>query len=840
MNLFTFFFNFVLLIINFMKNSTQLNSTQLSTRTKIGILIFCVMIIAMVVQSFSLNMNNLSNPTNYAELPPDLEKFTIQKLTTPLSEGENVIIRPTLTHFDSMPQTLFLFTGQDSFAFSDDGVYPDNEAGDHEYAAFFKIDLDDFLLQVENRENELETMEQFIVFEGHEGHFEDSITPFDFTGFAAFQEVEVQANLILADQCDGSLLKQNSLFITDLEVVEDDDRTYCAADGTGTPNGIWTFSKFMTNMANTSVTGVSTSDFIKNWLKYYLQNISNPNGFDLPRQNQRDFILDILIRPWIHKANGVTDVEDFLNSSGDFIITPSNWEAAWDAANDAELIKNAPFKLTAIANRIDLRNNVAFTNKITRAGETRFIFTAINLYNIDELPGDLAIGNPGKVPLNNLNNNSFQDFIDWKGMNVIFEFGNVQTNLCDLKSFAQAWVDLSELGLGTATYNAALEDITETVINANVASGKPNGSALNQFRTNEKIFFNTVGNSLNDGPVWNNSSWQFRQFEINATTHQLTLVPLSNTPMVEDFNASKTSTFNNQNNRPANLGSYLTDWLYKNKERVKRENFIIPETFYVPTISTTYSFLDKTGDIDAEYPFFWDLSYSNTPYFSSTNELVSGNTQNKDNGKEIRQKFSLNTCQGCHSGETKTFFTMVSPLNKGESARYWLTTPDTKAGQLDVRNTTEVKVPKNFGTTVLGDPNTAPSADRFPNYPVPTANSREYVTVSAFITGRTYDGTSFEDDEPDNFNKEPLGPDHEMIGLYYVNDPSNVYDPNNQTNAVNNNFGHNDKRTGFNELQRRKKDLCDLIGINCSNPNSSYDGDIFDLIKNLMLLPILE
>ena len=74
-----------------------------------------------------------------------------------------------------------------------------------------QIDTEDFLLDVQNRENELETMGSFIVFEGHDGHFEDSIPPFDFDGFNNFQEVEVQSNLILADQCDGSILKQNVL-----------------------------------------------------------------------------------------------------------------------------------------------------------------------------------------------------------------------------------------------------------------------------------------------------------------------------------------------------------------------------------------------------------------------------------------------------------------------------------------------------------------------------------------------------------------------------------------------------------------------------------------------------
>jgi hypothetical protein len=816
---------------------------KISNKSKIAILIFGTMITAIIVQSFSLNMNYISNQADYADVPPDLERFTIQKINEPLSTGENVIIRPTFSHFDTMPQILYLFTGQDSFAFMDDGAYPDDEANDHEYAAFMQIDIEDFLLDVENRENEIESMEQFIVFDGHEGHFEDSIPAFDFFNFNNFLEVEVQANLILADQCNGNILKQNSLFITDLDVVEDLSRTYCPDDGTGnsvgTPNGIWTFGKFMDNMANTSYTGVSTSDFIKNWLKNYLTNIPSPNGTSLPRSNKRDLILDILIRPWIHKANGVTDVNDFINSSTNaYYINLGNWEDEWDAAPDAELIKNAPFKLTAIANRIDLRNNVGYTNKLFRAGETRFIFTAIILYDIGSLIDDLAFGDVGDIPLNNLNNNGFSDFIDWKGMNVIFEFGNVQTNLCDLKEFAQLWLNLSGLTLGSSAYNSALEDITETVINNNADYTKPNRSALNQLRTNEKIFFNSGSNSLVDVALWNAASWQFRQFEIDKITHQLTLVPLSNTPIVEDYNEGYNSTFNNSGDRPAYYGEHLTNWLFKNKERVKRENYTIPNTYYDPVSAGTYTLLDKTGDVDVEYSFYWDLKYysgSSIPYFNPTNELVASNTQNRDNGKDIRHKFSLNTCQGCHSGETKTFFTMVSPLNKGESAKYWLTVPETKMGKLDVRNS-GVIVPQNFGTTVLGDPNIAPSADRFPNYSIPTSNTRDFVSVSAFITGRTYDGTSFDDDESNPLLDKVA--DNNMEGLYFVNDPSNSYDPNNDLGDVKNYFGRNDKRHGFNELERRQKDLCDLVQINCTNPMGVVS--VLDLIKNLKFMELHE
>ena len=137
---------------------------------------------------------------------------------------------------------------------------------------------------------------------------------------------------------------------------------------------------------------------------------------------------------------------------------------------------------------------------------------------------------------------------------------------------------------------------------------------------------------------------------------------------------------------------------------------------------------------------------------------------------------------------------------------------------------------------MLGDPNIAPSADRFPNYSIPTSNTRDFVSVSAFITGRTYDGTSFDDDESNPLLDKVA--DNNMEVLYFVNDPSNSYDPNNDLGDVKNYFGRNDKRHGFNELERRQKDLCDLVQINCTNPMGVVS--VLDLIKNLKFMELHE
>jgi hypothetical protein len=156
---------------------------------------------------------------------------------------------------------------------------------------------------------------------------------------------------------------------------------------------------------------------------------------------------------------------------------------------------------------------------------------------------------------------------------------------------------------------------------------------------------------------------------------------------------------------------------------------------------------------------------------------------------------------------------------------------------LDVRDGTNSLdgfiVSKNNGTTVIGDQNT--STSRYLNYPVPTTSTREFVSVSPFITGRNWDGSSWADDETD-VDVDKIA-DSEMNGFYFVNDPGNVTDPTNQTGIIHNYFGMDYKRNKYNELELRKTDLCRLVQLKCNNTGGV---DIMDLIRNLSHEQLVE
>src|ERR1043165_3234144 len=68
---------------------------------------------------------------------------------------------------------------------------------------------------------------------------------------------------------------------------------------------------------------------------------------------------------------------------------------------------------------------------------------------------------------------------------VILEYGVPRHTCSEIKAWAQQWLNLDVLTLGSSAYNAALETITEQVAHANAEPTKPNGSAINQVRTDE-------------------------------------------------------------------------------------------------------------------------------------------------------------------------------------------------------------------------------------------------------------------------------------------------------------------------------------------------------------------
>nr|MBP6314196.1 hypothetical protein [Chitinophagaceae bacterium] len=826
----------------------------------------------------------------------------MQKLDSVTTNGNNMILRVEYYADSALPDAIDIYEGgTHTKTLKDDGIFPDSTAGDFIYATYLTQSISGFLGDIASREAKIISDGGVYNFEGHDGEFIKSvdIPAFNVTAFNNNQQAQVYLPILNVTSCELDLLKQNSLFITDLAVVEDPARTYkfsytefnnindpnddILVPASGNSSGAWTFGTLMGNIANTALTGVSTKEFLKKWIKTWTvtQRVGtfadvNNHNYDnvVARSNVRLHLID----PWITKVWTVSPPANQPNTPPTSQeITNNGWEYYWDLLDETDLVNNAPFKLMAIVNRVDTRGNAAYTAEVTNAGETRFIFTLLNPVT-------------GKPPLHNdpqgvIFGANASGIIDWVGMNVIIEYGNPITNNCDLKSFVQQWYDLSSYTLGSSQYNDALELITNQVTDKNMAVGKNvNNSALNQIRSNERILSRRItGQGFGQtGLAWDEMDWELRQFQLESGNNgdgNLHLSALTNTPVDEtasDHYLSSTHTYNyadqylnstfgnlQDNNVTVAIPDLLLNWIYGpngnsiNRIRVSKGNHNIPETF-LAGVARLYKETVQYFGFDWQYapPTVYDPNTYDEA--ADAPDLLA---------KTIRHQISLNTCQGCHGGENKTNFTHVFPRGYGEEANYWDATPsivNTNPGGLansiddrfevffEPNNQITYTILKNNGKTY--EPTGGGSHKKNFDFIEKTTNTTNQV-VSPFLTGRKYSnqvGNSWEDDELNNNtpamfpsgNEAPLNSidptygklsDEKLTGLFFVNDPSNQ-----SQKTIGNGLGpglggpfpqQHSARNGFNDLERRKIDLCKFINLNCNG------SDVIGLMANIIFTP---
>ncbi|WP_415835268.1 hypothetical protein [Corallococcus soli] len=316
------------------------------------------------------------------------------------------------------------------------------------------------------------------------------------------------------------------LLITDLSVVEDPVRT--------TGAGAWTFGTLMREMSG----GMDPSPVVRAWLRTWEQpQVLGPTVIP-PRPGIRDLVTDA----WEARSGGPGQPLDF---------------------------NTAPFRLLAIVNRIDLRQEGA------TAGEGRFVFGVLD-----------PAGNP--TPFT-----------------VIFEYVLQGGSPEEIQRWARDWHELSRLGIAHPDYRPKLQALTDRFTKAFVAPGRFMGSAISQVRTNE--------NALD-------FEWELREFHfgpMGLTAAKVALTPelfLDNSPL---------------------LASYIQ----------QNESAILAGTHDVPSMFQGQGF--QAGS--AITPFFF---FFNAPGVNA----------------EARHQFSVNTCNGCHSGETNTLFLHVGPRSAGQTA----------------------------------------------------------------------------------------------------------------------------------------------------------------------------
>ena len=383
----------------------------------------------------------------------------------------------------------------------------------------------------------------------------DSVDIFPFLNNREIQPLACAGGPILGSA--AAVDPKKSLMITDLSVVEDPDRTFDLFNpsaisyidpATGRPRK-WTFGFLMEEMCNSALTGLDPKIFTRRWIQHFetLQVIN----FD-PVPDRAGAVQAQIIDKW--EARNVAEGLDPLD------------------------LKNAPFRLTAIVNRVDLRSASGYA--AGDAGECRFVFCAYDLDTGAHLP-----------------------------MTVIFEYGVPLSRCPQIKGWAKAWHQLGGLPFGAA-YNADLESLTDVVALANADPSKPNGSAINQLRSN---------NFVGPGP------WTLREWQITGagvSPNDLTAVTTKQTPADSKMGTADLANYINTHEADILAGSHT-----------------VPLSFPGAT-----PFLSGKSGVPAP-SFFWNT----------------GGIANND----ARHCFSLNTCNGCHGGEAGTHLPPVGPLSSG-------------------------------------------------------------------------------------------------------------------------------------------------------------------------------
>ncbi|HEY4150175.1 MAG TPA: choice-of-anchor X domain-containing protein [Chitinophagaceae bacterium] len=294
----------------------------------------------------------------------------------------------------------------------------------------------------------------------------------------------------------------------------------------------------------------------------------------------------------------------------DFLL---NWLETW--SNDQLVNGDLIAARTKISNIID-----AWKALSGGSFDIKFApFKLLAIVNRVDLRGNSGYGfaNPGEGRFVFCAVDSFCRVIETPApFMVIFEYGIPKHRCADLKAYAQQWYNLKGLTVGSPAYNAALQAITDQFTLANTSSSKPNRSSINQVRTNE--FALAVQFPF--------QPWELREFNIDSATHLLKNVTVKQEPQ-DTFNRISLVT------NPAYV-QVLADFVNNNTADVEANRYSIPLT------SGGKNFAGGKAHTQDPVTFHWDGSASPGPQFI-----------NSDSARFI---LSINTCSGCHGGESRT------------------------------------------------------------------------------------------------------------------------------------------------------------------------------------------
>jgi hypothetical protein len=459
-----------------------------------------VVLVAVAVGGLVMHPSGQTTPprANRAFVPASA---TIEPLARPVAGG-NTILRVRYEAGLRLPVRIPYATEAGTVVLADDGQGFDARAGDGLYTALGTMDLvaaRDRIVRLSQSRTAMPTR----TWRSRSKNTVDAVMDPGLWGPGRQYPWEPWGDPLL-------ISVPKSLMIRHLGVVEDPTRTKASCGQSSM--GVWSFGYLMEQMANTPVTGVTGPQFTRAWLERWTS--------------------DAVINGWTVQARTMMQTK---------IIDP--WVAASGGPNAPLDLSKAPFRLLAIVNRMDLRDQVAYGG--TDAGELRFVFASLEPNCAQADPGTFA---------------------------VALEYAVPAAGCLNMKALATQWKALGGLPIGSPQYNAALEAITQQVVVSNAGGGKANGSALNQIRVIENLLDDTGGGL----------DWEAREFRIDPLTHLLLQDTVAQTPdRTIKLQTPFLSEFVNQDTVAINANDYVVPLRFPNPQQPFRGGSMIFSLFNI-------------------------------------------------------------------------------------------------------------------------------------------------------------------------------------------------------------------------------------------------------------------
>ena len=232
------------------------------------------------------------------------------------------------------------------------------------------------------------------------------------------------------------------------------------------------------------------------------------------------------------------------------------------------------------------------------------LLAIVNRMDLQRLNDDGSIKNAGEGRFVFCTLNERRDPMQFT---IIFEYELPARDSLQVFEWASMWHDLGAHDSFDSSYVADLISLTDGFVSKNRTPNKPNGNAINQIRTNEIA----IG-----------APWELREFNISSNNGLFKEVPRKMTP---DFS------FNNSNT--------LSNFIIENTESIRNGEFTIDSLF------AGKPFLG--GNCPTPFGFKWSAPRVE---------------------QELVDLFSIETCNGCHAGNTGTAFTHINPREASRPA----------------------------------------------------------------------------------------------------------------------------------------------------------------------------